>query len=75
MCIRDSLDTDDQYGMFLPQTIGEFAKRIVHTIASNYRIKNPDVVYPPADSVPPPFEGDTQSELDDFLEMIRQNNV
>ena len=68
------LDTDDQYGMFLPQTIGEFAKRIVHTIASNYRIKNPETVYPPADKIAQ-FKGDTQAELDDFLEMIGENNV
>ena len=68
------LDTDDQYGMFLPQTIGEFAKRIVHTIASNYRIKNPATVYPPADKIAQ-FKGDTQAELDDFLEMIGENDV
>ena len=68
------LDTDDQFGMFLQATIGEFAKRIVHTIASNFRIKNPEEVFPPADKIGP-FEGNTQDELDDFLEMIGHNNV
>ena len=68
------LDTDDQFGMFLPATVGEFAKRIVSTISSNYRIKNPEEIFPPADKIGK-FEGNTQDELDDFLEMIEKNNA
>ena len=42
------LETDGQFGTFDTTTYNEYAKRIVLTIASNYKIKNPDFIVAPA---------------------------
>lgn len=46
------------------------------TIASNYKIKNPDIIFAPAKSSPTlPDKIETQEDLDKFLEQIKANNV
>ena len=67
------LDTIDQFGSFTASTYGEYAKRIVMTIASNYKIKNPDVIFAPANVSDNYVE--TQDELDALLKKIQENNV
>ena len=67
------LDTIDQFGSFTASTYGEYAKRIVMTIASNYKIKNPDVIFAPANISHQYVE--TQDELDALLKKIQENNV
>ena len=67
------LDTIDQFGSFTASTYGEYAKRIVMTIASNYKIKNPDVIFAPANISDQYVE--TQDELDALLKKIQENNV
>ena len=67
------LDTDDQYGQFPAATYGEYAKRITMTIASHYKIKNPDVIFAAAD-VSSRYVS-TEDELDALLTQIRENNV
>ena len=67
------LDTIDQFGSFTAATYGEYAKRIVMTIASNYKIKNPDVIFAPANISDQYVE--TQDELDALLKKIQENNV
>ena len=67
------LDTVDQFGSFTASTYGEYAKRIVMTIASNYKIKNPDVIFAPANVSDQYVE--TQDELDALLKKIQENNV
>ena len=48
MKVKHILETDDQFGKFDTNTYGEYARRIVLTIASNYKLKNPDVIFAPA---------------------------
>jgi hypothetical protein len=67
------LDTIDQFGTYTASTYGEYAKRIVMTIASNYKLKNPDVIFAPANVTDRYVE--TQDELDALLEKIQENNV
>ena len=67
------LDTIDQFGSFTASTYGEYAKRIVMTIASNYKIKNPDIIFAPANVSDQYVE--TQDELDALLKKIQENNV
>ena len=71
------LQTDDQFGEFTPGVWDEYVKRICLTIASNYRIKNPDEVvhgqFSPANFSA--LHPDQQSELDAILAAINENNV
>ena len=67
------LDTIDQFGTYTASTYGEYAKRIVMTIASNYKLKNPDVIFAPA-NVSDQYVS-TQDELDALLKKIQENNV
>ena len=67
------LQTDDQFGTFTANTYGEYAKRIVMTIASNYKIKNPDIIFAPADYINE--HPTTEDEINDLLEKIKNNNV
>ena len=64
MCIRDR---------FTASTYGEYAKRIVMTIASNYKIKNPDVIFKPANFTQN-FTED-QDELEALLRAVQESNV
>jgi len=43
------------------------------TIASNYKIKNPDIIFAPANVSDQYVE--TQDELDALLKKIQENNV
>ena len=43
------------------------------TIASNYKIKNPDVIFAPANYIDQ--HPDTEAEINDLLEKIKNNNV
>ena len=70
---KEYLATDDQFGAFTASTYGEYAKRIVMTIASNFKLKNPDVIFAPANVTDRYVE--TQDELDALLEKIQENNV
>lgn len=67
------LQTDDQFGAFTENTYSEYTKRIVMTIASNYKIKNPDVIFAPANYIDQ--HPDTEAEINDLLEKIKNNNV
>ena len=67
------LQTDDQFGSFTANTYSEYTKRIVMTIASNYKIKNPDVIFAPANYIDQ--HPDTEAEINDLLEKIKNNNV
>ena len=67
---KEYLMTEDQFGNFTATTYSEYAKRIVMTIASNYKIKNPDLIFAPY----PEFETE-QDELDYVLAKIQANNV
>ena len=73
------LETDFQFGKFDKSTYNEYAKRIVMTIASNYKIKNPDEIFSSKpvllENVPDEEYPTTQSELDALLEKIKNNNV
>lgn len=70
------LTTSSQFGTFDTSTYGEYARRIVLTIASNYKIKNPDVIFKPA-----PYTEEeaasisTEDELNALLAKIKANNV
>ena len=73
---KEYLETEDQFGTFHSNTYSEYARRIVMTIASNYKIKNPDIIFAPAKSSPTlPDKIETQEDLDKFLEQIKANNV
>ena len=68
------LETDKQFGAFASNTYAEYARRIVFTIASNYKIKNPDFIFRPKDDVD--VSGiETQEQLDELLAQIKANNV
>ena len=67
------LDTIDQFGTYTASTYGEYAKRIVMTIASNFKLKNPDAIFAPA-NVSDQYVS-TQDELDALLKKIQENNV
>ena len=72
------LETDGQFGAFDATTYGEYARRIVLTIASNYKIKNPDVIFAPAnyqEYEKPSDELKTKDDLDALLAQIKANNV
>ena len=43
------------------------------TIASNYKIKNPDIIFAPADYINE--HPTTEDEINDLLEKIKNNNV
>jgi hypothetical protein len=69
------LETEDQFGKFETNTYSEYARRIILTIASNYKLKNPDVIWAPA-----ALEGrdnyvKNQDDLDKLLAQIKENNV
>ena len=70
---KEYLATDDQFGAFTATTYGEYAKRIVMTIASNYKIKDPDVIFKPANFSAP--YAVPEDELEALLQAIRENNV
>ena len=67
------LATSDQFGIFSATTYGEYAKRIVMTIASNYKVKNPDVIFKPANFTQN-FTND-QDELEALLRAVQESNV
>ena len=67
------LDTIDQFGTYTASTYGEYAKRIVMTIASDFKLKNPDAIFAPA-NVSDQYVS-TQDELDALLKKIQENNV
>ena len=73
------LETDAQFGTFDTSTYGEYARRIVLTIASNYKVKNPDVIFAPSPYVEPTVDEfnavTTQDELNALLTRIKENNV
>jgi len=72
------LETDGQFGTFDTTTYSEYAKRIVLTIASNYKIKNPDFIVAPAnykDYEKPSEEIQSKEDLDRLLAQIKENNV
>ena len=72
------LETDGQFGTFDSTTYSEYARRIVLTIASNYKVKNPDVIFTPAnykDYEKPSEEIKTKEDLDKLLAQIQANNV
>ena len=71
------LETMFQFGKFDKNTYGEYARRIVMTIASNYKIKNPDEIFSSKEllDIPDSEYPTTQSELDALLEKIKNNNV
>ena len=66
------LDTDDQFGPYNSSTIGKYSQRIVATIASQYKLKNPDMFAPPANLA---AAATNKDELDALLESIKENNV
>jgi len=71
------LETDDQFGEFVPGVWDEYVKRVCLTIASNYRIKNPDEVVHGA-LKPADFSAqypDERAELDALLAALNSNNV
>ena len=70
---KEYLATDDQFGAFTASTYGEYAKRIVMTIASNYKIKDPDVIFKPANFSAP--YAVPEDELEALLQAITENNV
>jgi len=71
------LETEFQFGRFDKNTYGEYARRIVMTIASNYKIKNPDEIFSTKEilSLEESEYPSTQAELDALLEKIKNNNV
>ena len=71
------LETEFQFGKFDKNTYGEYARRIVMTIASNYKIKNPDEIFSTGKilSLEESEYPSTQEELDALLEKIKNNNV
>ena len=70
---KEYLATPDQFGIFSATTYGEYAKRIVMTIASNYKVKNPDVIFKPANFTQN-FTND-QDELEALLRAVQESNV
>ena len=70
---KEYLATSDQFGIFSATTYGEYAKRIVMTIASNYKVKNPDVIFKPANFTQN-FTND-QDELEALLRAVQESNV
>jgi len=77
---KEYLETEDQFGTFHSNTYSEYARRIILTIASNYKIKNPDIIFAPAKNLTYPSQEEimkveTQDELDRLLEQIKENNV
>ena len=70
---KEYLSTSDQFGIFSATTYGEYAKRIVMTIASNYKVKNPDVIFKPANFTQN-FTND-QDELEALLRAVQESNV
>ena len=76
---KEYLETVDQFGPFDQKTYNQYAQRIVLTIASNYKIKNPDIILKTSKDTE--YIGDsaekatTQEEVDALLEQIRQNNL
>ena len=72
------LETDGQFGTFDSTTYSEYARRIVLTIASNYKVKNPDVIFTPANYEvyeTPSEEIKSKEDLDKLLAQIQENNV
>jgi len=69
------LETEDQFGKFETNTYSEYARRIILTIASNYKIKNPDVIWAPAALKGIDDAVKTQEDLDRLLAQIKENNV
>ena len=75
---KEYLETTDQFGQFTSFTYGEYAKRIVMTIASNYKLKNPDQIFAREvhlDKLADEDQPTTQAELDALLAQIKSNNV
>ena len=72
---KEYLETEDQFGKFETNTYSEYARRIILTIASNYKIKNPDVIWAPAALKGRDNAVQTQEDLDKLLEQIKANNV
>ena len=70
---KEYLATSDQFGIFSATTYGEYAKRIVMTIASNYKVKNPDVIFKPANFTQ--NFTDDQDELEALLRAVQESNV
>ena len=69
------LETEDQFGKFETNTYSEYARRIILTIASNYKLKNPDIIWAPAALKGRDDAVKTQDDLDRLLAQIKENNV
>ena len=72
---KEYLETEDQFGTFHSNTYQEYARRIVLTIASHYKIKNPDIIFAPADAIKKTDKIETKDDVDRLLEQIKANNV
>ena len=65
------LETEDQFGKFETNTYSEYARRIILTIASNYKLKNPDIIWAPAALKGRDDAVKTQDDLDRLLAQIK----
>ena len=72
---KEYLETEDQFGKFETNTYSEYARRIILTIASNYKLKNPDIIWAPAALKGRDDAVKTQDDLDRLLAQIKENNV
>ena len=73
--LTDGRNVNIKFGKFETNTYSEYARRIILTIASNYKLKNPDVLWAPAALKGRDNAVQTQEDLDKLLEQIKANNV